>query len=229
MISLEKSLTLHVGGTKQNLDLDLSANKKGLNFLRVNFHFNPTFNDPVESMVELNSDVLDPRKHLAIIFKEIKVPEIVKPNRGADSTRRGKGIPISKGRGSEVKGGTCCSGGTINIVGLFEIRVSGGKANSIIASLGFQYSHRVEAIGFLKVFGLDGRSRFGPDSCKRRRLWDALKATILDNGSPCVAVGNFNVHLASNKKKGGRVRGAPFTWHRAGVYDRLNRAIRNDV
>ncbi|MBA0838758.1 hypothetical protein Goarm_004552 [Gossypium armourianum] len=146
-------------------------------------------------MVELNSEVLDPRKHLAIIFKEIKVPEIVKPNRGADSTRRGKGIPISKGTGSEVKG---------DIVGIFEIRVSGGKDNSIIASL-------------------------GPDSCKRRRLWDALKATILDNGSPCVAVGNFNVHLASSKKKGGRVRGAPFTWHRAGVYDRLNRAIRNDV
>lgn len=34
-----------------------------------------------------------------------------------------------------------------DIVSLFETRVSGGKVDKIIANLGFQYSHRVEAIG----------------------------------------------------------------------------------
>lgn len=35
-----------------------------------------------------------------------------------------------------------------DIVSLLEPRVSGAKADSIIAKSGFQYSHRVEAIGF---------------------------------------------------------------------------------
>lgn len=35
-----------------------------------------------------------------------------------------------------------------DIVELLETRVSGGKANEIIANLDFQYSHRVKAVGF---------------------------------------------------------------------------------
>ncbi|MBA0838857.1 hypothetical protein Goarm_004645, partial [Gossypium armourianum] len=35
-----------------------------------------------------------------------------------------------------------------DIICLLETRVSGSKADKIIAKLGFQYSHRVEAIGY---------------------------------------------------------------------------------
>ncbi|MBA0585990.1 hypothetical protein Gorai_016746, partial [Gossypium raimondii] len=59
----------------------------------------------------------------------------------------------------------------LDIVNLLETRVSGGKADKIIASLGFQCSHRVEATGF-----------FGGGT-----LW--------------VAIGYFNALLTSSDKK----------------------------
>ncbi|PPR86022.1 hypothetical protein GOBAR_AA34670 [Gossypium barbadense] len=69
----------------------------------VNSHFNPTFNDPMESMVKLNSKVLDPMRHLAIIFKDNGVPKNISSNEGVDSFGRGKGIMISKGRVQGLK------------------------------------------------------------------------------------------------------------------------------
>ncbi|KAK5773021.1 hypothetical protein PVK06_049324 [Gossypium arboreum] len=35
-----------------------------------------------------------------------------------------------------------------NIISLLETRVSGSKADKVIAKLGFQFSHRVEAVGY---------------------------------------------------------------------------------
>lgn len=37
-----------------------------------------------------------------------------------------------------------------DIINLLEIRVSEPKEDKIIAQLGFQYSHRVETIGFVE-------------------------------------------------------------------------------
>ncbi|KAA3484580.1 hypothetical protein EPI10_006655 [Gossypium australe] len=147
-------------------NLGTSANKEGLSILGVNAHFNPTFNNPVESMVELNSVVLDPESYSIVIFKENELSKLAKSNSGVDSSGRGKGILVSRGRGSGVKGGNAYSGSslersyvivwdvlrTLDIVRLLEMRVSGGKVNSIITSLGFQRSYRVEAIGFSGVF-----------------------------------------------------------------------------
>ncbi|PPE00955.1 hypothetical protein GOBAR_DD02036 [Gossypium barbadense] len=94
-------------------NLGTLANKEDLSILGVNAHFNPTFNDPVESMVELNSVVLDPERHSVVIFKENEVPKLAKSNSGVDSCGRGKGILVSSGRGSGVKGGNACCGSTL--------------------------------------------------------------------------------------------------------------------
>ncbi|MBA0713743.1 hypothetical protein Golax_012759 [Gossypium laxum] len=51
-----------------------------------------------------------------------------------------------------------------DVVCLVELRVSGKKANLIIEKLGFNYSHRVEAVGFSK------------DTCKRKLLWEGLRS-----------------------------------------------------
>lgn len=48
----------------------MSTIQEGLPFLGINSHFNQTLNDPVETIVELNREILDPGKHSAIIFKE---------------------------------------------------------------------------------------------------------------------------------------------------------------
>ncbi|KAH1057375.1 hypothetical protein J1N35_035440 [Gossypium stocksii] len=65
-------------------------------------------------MVELNSEVIDPKKHSAVVFKEIEVLNIVKPNRGVNSTGRGKRISNSKRMRSGLKGGIGRSSGTIS-------------------------------------------------------------------------------------------------------------------
>ncbi|MBA0574036.1 hypothetical protein Golob_001275 [Gossypium lobatum] len=68
--------------------------------------FNPTFDGLVESVVELNNEVIDLIRHLAVTFKENEVPKHAKPNRVVDSIGRGKGNLVLKWRGSGVKGGT---------------------------------------------------------------------------------------------------------------------------
>ncbi|KAK5832639.1 hypothetical protein PVK06_016441 [Gossypium arboreum] len=102
-----------------------------------------------------------------------------------------------------------------DIVSLPEPIVSGAKADKIIAKLGFQYSHRVEAIGF------------------SGGVWLGWKDFI-----PWMAIGDFNAILAPSEKSGSLIegrryphfrdfvdsgelhdlgfKGPPFTWHRAG-------------
>ncbi|TYH27474.1 hypothetical protein ES288_A02G072900v1 [Gossypium darwinii] len=79
-------------------NLGVSNINDDLTMMGVNSHFNPTSNDPVEAVVKLNSEVLDPRRYSAVIFKENKVPKIISSNEDADLIGRYKGILISKGK-----------------------------------------------------------------------------------------------------------------------------------
>ncbi|KAG8474224.1 hypothetical protein CXB51_033548 [Gossypium anomalum] len=170
-----------------------------------------------------------------------------------------------------------------DLIGLLETRVSGVKANSIIAKLGFEYSHRVEAVGFsggiwigwkgtISVDILGNHSQFillrnsrnsyrkpvlvsfvygSPNSQKRKQLWEALKCIVPMDGTPWLAIGDFNIILSSYEKIRGRVigkrcalfsdfidtlglhdlgfSGPNFTWNRGRVFERLDRAICNNA
>ncbi|KAG8494050.1 hypothetical protein CXB51_011564 [Gossypium anomalum] len=147
-----------------------------------------------------------------------------------------------------------------DLISLMETRVSGIKADSIIVKLSFQYSHRVEAVGFsggiwigwkesICVEILKNHSQFvlvrisgtffskpllvtfvyaSPNQSKRRILWKVLQRTIPADGTPWMAIGDFNVILSPTEKRGG-FRGPQFTWQRGEVMERLDRAICNNA
>ncbi|KAK5824403.1 hypothetical protein PVK06_019175 [Gossypium arboreum] len=181
------------------------ANEKGLNFFEVSFHFNLTFNDLVESMMELNSEVSNPRKHSAIVFKEIEVSNIVKPNGQVDSTERGKGISPSKGIGSRFKSGIGRSNGAIS-----KIIRGRGRCFKNSSNIRVPLSDTINSMAKLISSQIDIEAKkhcifvifiyVSPDSRKWRRLWDALKATIPNNGSSWVAVGDFNTFSFQQKE-----------------------------
>ncbi|MBA0814626.1 hypothetical protein Gohar_020442 [Gossypium harknessii] len=182
-------------------------------------HFNPTFEGPLELVVDLNPNFLDPKRHSAVNFKENsdhKLKSTGSNNRSGASNilnvlPKGYGLDNKKGsghngrtlnktihgRGGRFKiagssrvplldamnsmakligeqvetftdkvaandeGGKGCASSKFirvfreynrehkpDLISLIETRVNGGKANSIIAKLGFHCSHRVEAMGF---------------------------------------------------------------------------------
>ncbi|KAA3474645.1 reverse transcriptase [Gossypium australe] len=122
-----------------------------------------------------------------------------------------------------------------DIICLVEPRVSGKKANSIIEKLGFNYSHRVEAV----------------DRSKRKILWEDLRSVAPSNLMPWLIMGDFNAILSPADKKspytiGKRCNffgnfvdscdlqdlgfhGPPFTWQRGETLVRLDRALANDA
>ncbi|KAG8499648.1 hypothetical protein CXB51_006070 [Gossypium anomalum] len=139
-----------------------------------------------------------------------------------------------------------------NIICLVEPRVSGQKANDIIEKLGFNFSHRVEAIGFsgdksILIFFVYG----SPDKSKQKLLWEGLQSITPYNFTLWLIMGDFNAILAPTDKKslssiakhcnffGNFVEsyelqdlgysGPPFTWQRGGTLVRLDRALANDA
>ncbi|KAK5775936.1 hypothetical protein PVK06_043892 [Gossypium arboreum] len=121
-----------------------------------------------------------------------------------------------------------------DLISLIETRVSRGKADLIIAKLGFHYSQLVEAVGFsggiwigwkesvgvkvlknhlqfvlVRITGTSFRQPLlvtfvyaSPNQNKRRILWEALQKTILMDGSPWMAIGDFNAIISPSEKKG---------------------------
>ncbi|KAA3460632.1 Retrovirus-related Pol polyprotein LINE-1 [Gossypium australe] len=77
----------------------------------------------------------------------------------------------------------------LDIICLVEPRVSGNKANCIIGKLGFNYSHRVEAVGF------------SGDRTKRKNLWEGLQSVAPTNSMPWLIMGDFNAILSPADKK----------------------------
>ncbi|KAA3484932.1 Retrovirus-related Pol polyprotein LINE-1 [Gossypium australe] len=130
-------------------------------------------------------------------------------------------------------------------------RHCGVKADAIIAKLGLEKSHRVEAVGFSRVrrkplilmcLGIiPDLSLFVsilyidlPDRQKRKLLWRDLLLFIPSGFYPWMAIRDFNAILLSSDKKGGQLqdlgfRGLPYSWHRGNLFERLDQALRNDV
>ncbi|MBA0632747.1 hypothetical protein Godav_001429 [Gossypium davidsonii] len=81
-----------------SIGLDQPASKGGgrIDLLGYYCLFNPTFDGLVESVVELNNEVIDLMRHSAVTFKENEVPKHAKLNRVVDLIGRGKGILVSK-------------------------------------------------------------------------------------------------------------------------------------
>ncbi|PPD76294.1 hypothetical protein GOBAR_DD26776 [Gossypium barbadense] len=96
---------LFLGGVLINASSILLVGKEIMAPSSIGSHFNPTFEGPVESMVKLDKDVLQSRRHSVVSFKESDVPKKIKPSGISDSIELGKGHTASKGRGSGGKGG----------------------------------------------------------------------------------------------------------------------------
>ncbi|XP_039033441.1 uncharacterized protein LOC120169347 [Hibiscus syriacus] len=85
----------------------------------------------------------------------------------------------------------------LNIVCFVEPRISGRKADAFIASIGFPYSHRVEANGFSGGIWI-----CCPNASKRRSLWPQLRNVASTIDSPWIIPGDFNATVSTAERKG---------------------------
>ncbi|MBA0758149.1 hypothetical protein Gotri_021171 [Gossypium trilobum] len=135
--------------------------------------FNPTFEGIVELVVELSAGVLDPGRNSTIYFKEKSNPKpsgSLAGERSLNKTIKERGSRFKLASNSRVpllemmnsmaklintqiqsemgKREKVTDEFKLDIVGLDEMRVGRGKADSIVAKLWFQFSHCVESIGW---------------------------------------------------------------------------------
>ena len=91
-----------------------------------------------------------------------------------------------------------------------------------------------------------------PNFRGRQTLWSNLRGLDIDNVVPWLVTGDFNAFLSRDEKKEGSIRGCmpckkfnewlrecamfdlgfygpKFTWHRGVVYERLDRAVGNEI
>ncbi|KAL1156476.1 hypothetical protein V6Z11_A08G094900 [Gossypium hirsutum] len=141
---------------RRNFSNEVRGDLNNGNFDNIAAHFNPSFEVSRGTTITIFYDVLDPGKHSAITLKDSA------HKKGKDSSARsprvnfGEGVSVSRER---PRG---CARDKFprifreynrehspNIISLLETRVSGSKADNIIAKLGFLNSHCIEAIGFL--------------------------------------------------------------------------------
>lgn len=93
-------------------------------------HFDPTFERPVEVRVKLNSTILDPGKHSAVIFKENFAPVINHSVKMGNVGYSAMGYSTSKGRGSIFKGISVRKGR--NLIKTIKHRGAGFKSVKIV-------------------------------------------------------------------------------------------------
>ncbi|KAH1123276.1 hypothetical protein J1N35_006436 [Gossypium stocksii] len=149
-----------------------------------------------------------------------------------------------------------------DIISLLEPRISGFKADTIIANwkssvdLEVVVNHSqfilVRIYSKLHFYPIFVAFVYGsPDKLKRKFLWNDLSHTVPREYVPWMAIGDFNVFLSPEDKKGGHVKGrrcisfgefmdnaflhdlgfqSPlFTWHQGALFERLDRAVGNEA
>ncbi|KAK5785850.1 hypothetical protein PVK06_040471 [Gossypium arboreum] len=105
-------------------------------------HFNPTFEENSFVNVAVKERVLEAKNHSAMVFKRSSILEpISEETRGSNvsSCASDKFFRAFHEYNNQYKPDIIC---------LLEPRISGVKADTIIAKLGWDKSHRVEAVGF---------------------------------------------------------------------------------
>ncbi|KAI9075963.1 hypothetical protein K1719_042085 [Acacia pycnantha] len=112
----------------------------------------------------------------------------------------------------------------IDVMVILEPRISGGQANKVIRSWGFEHSYKVEAEGFSGVndeqfihckLGL-GREHMvftaiyaNPNEHRRSRIWPLLKGIADVMEEPWILIGDFNeIKSPLEQKGGGRINEA---------------------
>ncbi|MBA0711798.1 hypothetical protein Golax_010945 [Gossypium laxum] len=175
-------------------------------FGNTSLYFNPMFEGPIESVVELNFGILDPKQNSMVFFKENDDPNFTK------AIIKECPIGYSKSQlASKTHGLGNCQGYANSkfprifhkynrehrpdLIGLLEMRVSGGKVDSIIAKLGFLFSYHIKRMG---------------QAIERR----------------CSIFGDL---MDSTELHDLGFRGPHFTWNRLGVFEKLDRVICNDT
>ncbi|MBA0832583.1 hypothetical protein Goarm_016968 [Gossypium armourianum] len=96
---------------EQNSNSNANAVEEASNSL---MHFNPTFEFPIESMVDLNSKFLDSNRHSAVTFKENSSPNVTKNSTKEGSIDFIKSSLVSIGHTLEGKCGSGCLGKALN-------------------------------------------------------------------------------------------------------------------
>ncbi|MBA0757977.1 hypothetical protein Gotri_021019, partial [Gossypium trilobum] len=124
----------------------------------ISLHVNPTFVKHPEVKVGLISNVFDPKKHTAVTFQEnldnkskskvrvnpLRIPKghdiVLKVRKRMDiGCAKSKFITVFQEYNREHRP---------DLISLLDTRVGGDKVDLVIAKLGFQNSHHVEAFSF---------------------------------------------------------------------------------
>ncbi|KAG8486672.1 hypothetical protein CXB51_020076 [Gossypium anomalum] len=212
----------------------------------------------VEIQVTDSIGGLNPQRHTVVSFNK-KEPV------GGDQLRK-KNAPNSRGnklaqivstlRGDVLEVVSPDSGKVVGVVNSYELsvsiilsisrilfafwkpRVSGKKANAIIDKLGFDFSHRIESIGF--AGGIWGNSVFNsfyifvvygsPDRVKRKTLWTNLLEVLPPDPLPWRILMPFfllRIKKVISQQDFGFI-GPDFTWQRGNIHERIDRALAND-
>ncbi|MBA0709141.1 hypothetical protein Golax_024201 [Gossypium laxum] len=127
-----------------------------------------------------------------------------------------------------------------NIVCLLEPRVSGKQTNSIIDKLGFDFSHRIESIGFSSGIWYSLIHFFisfvygSPDRVKRKSLWTDLIDVLPHDPLPWLIIGDLMLssHLRIKEVIAPldlRFIRPSFTWKKGNTHEQIDLALANDT
>ncbi|MBA0608398.1 hypothetical protein Godav_020627, partial [Gossypium davidsonii] len=152
---LQNNIPIDDASGQGNLDSRNQANIEVEDLDKIKAHYNLMFDESKGFIIPIFDNTLDPENHFKPsrntriplaesmeAMAELLSPQILSKNSNAELDRGCANVKFSRTFwkfNMEYKP---------DIVSLLKPRVSGAKANNIIAKLGFQYSHRVEAIGF---------------------------------------------------------------------------------
>lgn len=90
--------------------------KEGSVLVGINAHVNSTFDGLVESLVVLSREILNPKNHSAVTFKDSERIKHAKSLENGTTVGRGKGSSFLKGRGSGIKGIARSSGAISKVI-----------------------------------------------------------------------------------------------------------------
>ncbi|KAH1096848.1 hypothetical protein J1N35_013769 [Gossypium stocksii] len=217
----------NVAGDQGNLKAINSNITEVENLEKIKAHYNSVFDESEGFMVPISDNTLDPES--IEVMANLLLSQIISKSPTAELVEVASNLKDNNGPSSQG-----CANSKFprffreynrdhkpDIVSLLETRVNGAKADKIIAMLGFQFSHRVEAIGFS-----GGQIHWMAINNFNVILASAEKFGSLSKGRRCPHFGDF-VDSAELYDLG--FKGPPFTWHKGSLSEHLDRALGNEA